>query len=89
MKTIFIAFAVLTFIVSTPEAHALLGHVAQEKERRQQAEQRIVQEQQINGQLLHTNQTLYVTISILSAGVVTALIVGTAIGSKAKRDHGR
>ena len=64
-----IALTVLTFIVITPRARALFGHVAAEKERRQEAEQRVVQEQQTNGQILHANQGLHTTISVLSAGV--------------------
>ena len=88
MKTsILITFAVLAFLVAaSPRARALFGHVAAEKERRQDAEQRIVQAQQSSGQLAHRNERLHVTISILSAGVVTALLVGAAIGSKARRD---
>ena len=86
MKTL-IVLMVLTFIVFTPEAHALFGHVQAEKERRQEAEQRVIQEQQSNGQLLHSNQTLHVVITILSTGVTTALIVGGSIGSKTRRDH--
>ncbi len=81
-----ITLAVLTFIVSTPRAHALFGHVAAEKERRQDAEQRIVQEQQTNRQLIQTNQGLHTTISILSASVTVALVIGAAVGSKTRRD---
>ena len=81
-----ITLAVLMFIIATPRAHALFGHVAAEKERRQEAEQRIVQEQQNNGQLIQTNQGLHTTISILSAGVTVALVIGAAVGSKTRRD---
>ena len=81
-----IILAVLTFIVSAPRANALFGHVAAEKERRQDAEQRIVQEQQHNGQLIQTNQGLHNTISILSAGITVALVIGAAVGSKTRRD---
>ncbi len=80
------ALAVLMFIISTPRAHALFGHVAAEKERRQDAEQRIVQEQQANGQLTQTNQGLHTVISILSATAVGALVIGAAVGSKTRRD---
>ena len=87
MKTfIFITLAVLTFIVATPRAQALCGHVAAEKERRQQAEQHVAQEQQINGHLIQTNQGLHTTISVLSAGVTVALVIGAAVGSKTRRD---
>lgn len=87
VKTLLISLVVLTFIAYTPEAHALFGHVQAEKERRQQAENRVVQEQQNNGQLLRSNQILHVVITMLSTGVVTALIVGAAIGSKTRRAH--
>ena len=72
----------------TPHAKALFGHTAAEKERRQDAEQRIVQEQQANGQLVLSNERLHVVISVLSAGAVVMLIVGAAVGSKTKKDHG-
>ena len=81
-----IALTVLTFIVITPRAHALFNHVAAEKERRQEAEQRIIQEQQHNGQLLQTNQGLHTTISILSAAITVAFVIGAAVGSKTRRD---
>ena len=87
MKTFLIVLVALTFIAYTPEAHALFGHVQAEKERRQDAEQRVVHEQQNNVQFIDRNQRLHVTISILSAVVITALVVGAAIGSKARRDH--
>ena len=86
VKTL-ITLCVLAFIVNTPEAHALFGHVQAEKQRRQEAEQLVVQEQQNNGQLFHSNQTLHITITILSTGVVTALMIGAAVGSKTRRDH--
>ena len=81
-----IALAVLMFIIATPRAHALFGHVAAEKERRLEAEQRVVQEQQHSGQLFQTNQGLHITISILSAGITVALVIGAAVGSKTRRD---
>ena len=76
---IIIFLAVLTFIVNTPQAHALFGHVAQEKARRIQVEQKLDQQE-------HDNNHLHVVISILSAGVVVALIIGAAVGSKTRRD---
>ncbi len=81
-----ITLAVLTFIVATPRAQALFGHVASEKERRQEAEQRVSQEQQTNGQLTQANQGLHTVISILSAAAVGALVIGAAVGSKTRRD---
>ena len=84
-----ITLAVLMSIVSTPRAHALFGHVAAERERRQDAEQRIVQEQQNNGQLIQTNQGLHTAVSVLSAGITAALVVGAAVGSKTRRDAQR
>lgn len=76
----FTTLAVLTFLVVTPNAIALFGHVAAERDRRQHAEQQVVQEQQTNGHL-------YVALSVLSAGIVVALVVGAAVGSKAKEHH--
>jgi lipid-binding SYLF domain-containing protein len=88
-----IVLAALTFIVAAPEAHALFGRTAAERERRIETEQKLVQQQQAtieqqraNGQLVHTNQGLHGVIHVLSAGVVIALIIGAAIGSKTKRD---
>ena len=87
MKTLFCMTVVtMLLLMLTPHAEALFNHVQAEKERRQEAEQRIVQEQQHNGQLFQTNQGLHTTISILSAGISVALIVGAAVGSKTRRD---
>ena len=58
----------------------MFGHVAEERGRRQYAEQKLDEEQ-------HTNAHLYIAISILSAGTVTALIIGAAVGSKTRRDY--
>ena len=83
MKHLILIFlAVLMFIIATPRAQALFGHVAAEKDRREHAEQ------QLNEQQL-TNQHLFIVISVLSAGVVIALVIGTAIGSKTRRDSQR
>ena len=79
MKTIFISLAVLTFIVTTPRAHALFGHVAAEKERRIDAEQKLTTQEQ-------HNDRLQMTIHVLAAGVTVALIIGAAVGSKTRRD---
>lgn len=57
----------------------MFGHVAQERERRQFAEQKLYEEQ-------HTNGRLYIAVSILSASVVIALLVGSSMGSKTRRD---
>ena len=67
-------------LLSTPIAYALFGHVAAERDRRMEAEQHLNQEQQTNGHL-------YIVISVLSAGVVVALIIGAAAGSKTWRDN--
>jgi lipid-binding SYLF domain-containing protein len=76
----------LTFIVTAPEAHALFGRTAAEKERRQAVEQHLVQEQQTNGQLIHANQGLQVVIHVLSAGVMISLMIGAAVGSKTRKE---
>ena len=89
VKTSFIVLVVLTFFVFPSKAHALFGHVQAEKERRQDAEQRVIQEQQTNGRLMQTNQGLHITISLLSAGVTVALVIGAVVGSKARRDAQR
>ena len=81
-----ITLLVLASIADTPKAQALFGHVAAERERRQDAEQRVVQEEQTNGQLLQTNQGLHTAISVLSAGITVALVVGAAVGSKTRRE---
>jgi hypothetical protein len=96
MKHFLIALAVLAFIAATPEAHALFGHVAAEKDRREHAEQTLVQQQQLtaeqqraNGHLVLANQRLQTTIRVLAAGVTIALVIGAAIGSKTRRDATR
>ena len=76
---ILITLVVLTLLVSTPRAQALFGHVAAEKDRRVEAEQKLDQKE-------HSNEHLHIAISILSAGVVIALIIGAAAGGKTRRD---
>lgn len=91
---ILIGLLVLTFIVNTPEAHALFGHTTEERQRRIATEQQLSQEQQ----RLNVQQHLTVdeqqrarrwqtTASVLGVMAVFTLIAGTAIGSKARRDH--
>ena len=67
-------------LLSTPRAYALFGHVAAERERRVEAEQHLNQQQQ-------SNEHLHIVISVLAPGVVVALIIGAAAGSKTRRDH--
>lgn len=85
MKTLF--FVVLAALLLRSDAKALFGHTTAERERRLETQQRLCQEQQRNGLLIHNNECLHVVISILSAGAVGALVIGTAIGSKTRRDH--
>ncbi len=85
MKTIFCV--VLAALLLSPDAKALFGHTAVEKERRLYTEQQLARQEQNNGQLIQNNQQLHIVISILSASGVLMLIVGTAIGSKTRRDH--
>ena len=73
----------------TPHAKALFGHTAAEKDRRIQMEQQLAQQEQTNGQLIHSNEQLHVVISVLSAGAVVMLIVGAAVGSKTRKDHAK
>ena len=95
MKT-FLVLAVLTFFVNTPEAHALFGHTAQERQRRIATEQQLSQEQQ----RLDAQQHLTVeqqqrasrwqtTASVLGIAAVITLITGTAIGSKGRHHAAR
>ena len=95
MKTL-VVLAVLTFIVNTPEAHALFGHTAEERQRRIATEQQLSQEQQ----RLDVQQRLSVeqqqrasrwqtTASVLGIVAVITLIIGTAIGSRGRRHAGR
>jgi hypothetical protein len=84
---IFICLLVLTFSVNTPEAYALFGHVAAERNRRERAEQQLVQVQQniIEQQrLINRWQT---TAFILGISSVVLLVAGAAIGGKTRRDH--
>ena len=84
-----VVLASAMLVMFSPNAKALFGHVAAEKERRIETEQQLAQEQQRNSSLLiHSNEHLHVVISVLSAGAVVMLITGAAIGSKTRRDHG-
>ena len=80
VKLFLCVVAVAVMLSTTPKALALFGHVAAEKDRREHAEQQLTQQQV-------TNQHLFIVISVLSAGVVVALIIGAAVGSKTRRDH--
>ena len=80
--------ATMLLLMLRPDAEALFGHVAAEKDRRIETEQQLTKQEQANGQLIHTNEHLHVVISVLSAGAVIMLIAGTAVGSKTRRDHG-
>ena len=88
---ILIVLVVLTFFVNTPEAHALFGHTAQERQRRIATEQHLSQEQQ------HLDAQQHLTIeqqqrasrwqaiaSVLGLVAVITLIIGTAIGSRGR-----
>ena len=66
------------------KSQALFGHVAVERNRREQAEQQLIHELQHDAELF---QHLYTVISALSAGVVVSLVIGAAIGSKTRREH--
>jgi Ca2+/H+ antiporter len=70
----------IVLLLTTTQAHAMFGHVTQEKERRQYAEQKLEQQEV-------SNIRLHITIAILSAATVTALVIGAAVGSKTRRDH--
>ena len=85
MKTLF--FVVLLALLLRSDAKALFGHTAAERDRRIETEQQLVQEQQRTGLLLHRNEHLHAIISVLSAGAVVTLLVGTAIGSYTRRNH--
>jgi fumarate reductase subunit C len=73
---IFITLVVLTFDVTTPNAHALFGSA--EKQRRIETEQRLVQQQQ---QLTGKWQATAFFLGITS---VVMLVTGAAIGSKGR-----
>ena len=99
MKTlILISLAVLTFIVATPRAQALFGHVTAEKDRREHAEQQLTSAQQQLGEqqrLAQEQQRLgceqqqrankwQMAAFVLGAASVVMLIAGTAIGSRGR-----
>lgn len=87
MKTFFsVVLTVTMLFLSSSDAYALFGHVQAETQRRQDAEHRVVQAQQTNEHLAHGNERLHMVVTILSVGVVTALLIGAAIGSKARKD---
>ena len=96
MKT-FIVLMVLTFLnVHTPEAHALFGHTAEERQRRISAEQQLSQEQQrLDAQLKLTTEQQQrasrwqTATSVLGVVAVITLIIGTAIGSRGRHHAAR
>jgi hypothetical protein len=77
---------VLTFIVNTPEAHALFGHVAAERNRREHAEQQVAIAQQSHIEQQRLVNRWQTTAFILGISSVVMLIAGAAIGSKGRRD---
>ena len=93
-----IVLFVLTFTVNTPEAHALFGHTAEERQRRIAVEQQLSQEKQrLDAQEHLTIEQQHLTIeqqqranywqttaSILGVVAVVVLIAGTAIGSNGR-----
>jgi len=76
-QIILIVLTMATLGASTPVAKAWFG--SEEKQRRVEAEQKLVQQQQA------TNKW-QITTFILGVGCVLLLVAGTAIGSKARRD---
>ena len=81
-------------LLTPPKAHALFGHVAEERQRRIATEEQLSQEQQRLDEQQHLNveqQQLtnrwQIVATILAAGVTIALVIGTAIGSKTRRGH--
>ena len=95
---ILIVLMVLAFIVNTPEAHALFGHTAEERQRRIATEQQLSQEQQkvseqeqrLLDQQHHVIEQQKVTARwqtiafVLGLAAVFTLIIGTAIGSQGR-----
>jgi hypothetical protein len=84
---IFICLLVLTFIVNTPEAYALFGHVAAERNRREHAEQQVAISQQSIIEQQRLISRWQTTAFILGISSVVLLVAGAAIGSKTRRDH--
>jgi fumarate reductase subunit C len=79
-RIIFILLVVVTLGASPSRAKAWFGD--EEKQRRIETEQKLVQQQQA------TNQW-QITAFLLGVGCVLVLVAGTAIGSKARRDAKR
>ena len=76
-RSILIAFAVLTFTVFTPKAHALFGNA--EKQRQiNRLENQLQQQQRKTGNWQAVS-------FVLGIGCVSATVIGCAIGSKARR----
>ena len=80
MKPLICIVAAVTMLFFTPHAQALFGHVAVERERRIEAQQQLDHQRQVNGRL-------YVATCILSVGIVVALLIGTAVGSKGRGNN--
>ena len=85
MKTLFCV--VLIALLLRPDAKALFGHTAAEKERRIETEQQLARQEQANGQLIHSNER-FTSSSAFCPLVLWSCSSGAAIGSKTRRDHG-
>jgi hypothetical protein len=80
-------------LLSTPKAQALFGHVAEERQRRiavehalQEQERLTLEQQHLTIEQEHLN-TRWQSISFITGiGCVVMLIIGTAIGSKTRKD---
>lgn len=78
MRVILILFMVLTSIVDTSNANE--GWFMSDNHQHEQELQQQLQQQQ------HTNSGLEVVILVLSVGCVVVLVLGTAIGSRGRKD---
>ena len=76
-----IVLVVFTSIVTTPQAHAMFGHVAAEKQRRIEVEQQLGQQLTLEKQAAGYWQPVSF---ILGVGCVVTLVAGAAIGSKGR-----
>lgn len=90
---ILIVLMVLTFlIVNTPQAHALFGHTAEERQRRIATEQQLSHEQQRLDAQQHLTAEQQQRAShwqnaacVLGVAAIITLTIGTAIGSRGRQ----
>ena len=96
MKTLTSVVFMATMLFTTPKAHAMFGHTAEERQRRITTEQQLSKEQQrldaqqhLTTQQQRLTSRWQTTAFVLGVSTVVTLIIGTAIGSRGRHHAAR